>query len=90
MLLRTAAACCCVLSQSEGQCFSLSALERRIGSIFFYWDVVNVLLQVGASEEAGGVVPRRACMMHAHARARHILHALRLVGARLRGLSRRR
>lgn len=30
----------------EGSCFSLSALERRIGAIFFYWDVYNMFLQV--------------------------------------------
>lgn len=33
--------------QMEGSCFSLSALERRIGAIFFYWDVYNMFLQVG-------------------------------------------
>jgi hypothetical protein len=35
-----------LLVQSEGLCISLSALERRIGAVFFYWDVFNVLLQV--------------------------------------------
>lgn len=34
-------------AQSEGSSFSLSALERRIGVVFFYWDVFNVFLQVG-------------------------------------------
>lgn len=42
--------CVCVLriafTQMEGSCFSLSALERRIGAIFFYWDVYNMFLQV--------------------------------------------
>jgi len=35
-----------LLPQMEGSCFSLSALERRIGAIFFYWDVYNMFLQV--------------------------------------------
>jgi len=35
-----------LLVQSEGSSFSLSALERRIGVVFFYWDVFNVFLQV--------------------------------------------
>lgn len=43
--------------QSEGSSFSLSALERRIGVVFFYWDVFNVFLQVGA---AGGTPSCRA------------------------------
>ena len=34
-----------LLVQSEGSSFSLSALERRIGVVFFYWDVFNVFLQ---------------------------------------------
>lgn len=34
--------------QMEGNCFSLSAVERRIGAIFFYWDVYNMFLQVRA------------------------------------------
>ena len=34
-----------LLAQSEGQSFSLSALERRVGAVFFYWDVFNVFLQ---------------------------------------------
>ncbi|KAF8073110.1 AAP5 [Scenedesmus sp. PABB004] len=34
-----------LLVQSEGSCFSLSALERRIGAVFFYWDIFNVFLQ---------------------------------------------
>jgi hypothetical protein len=39
------------LVQTEGGCVSLSALERRIGGVFFYWDVLNVFLQgvIGAS-----------------------------------------
>jgi hypothetical protein len=44
--------------QSEGNCFSLSALERRIGGVFFYWDVFNVFLQVG-------VVGGRGCLVGA-------------------------
>lgn len=39
---------CVLLLQMEGSCFSLSALERRIGAIFFYWDVYNMFLQVGS------------------------------------------
>jgi hypothetical protein len=35
-----------LLVQTEGSCFSLSALERRIGAVFFYWDIFNVFLQV--------------------------------------------
>lgn len=38
---------CLLRVQMEGNCFSLSALERRIGAIFFYWDVYNMFLQVG-------------------------------------------
>eukprot|EP00775_Hariotina_reticulata_P011017 gene11017-11171_t len=40
-----------LLVQSEGSCFSLSALERRIGAVFFYWDIFNVFLQgtIGSS-----------------------------------------
>eukprot|EP00879_Flechtneria_rotunda_P012611 GHRR01013169.1.p1 GENE.GHRR01013169.1~~GHRR01013169.1.p1 ORF type:complete len:1229 (+),score=453.96 GHRR01013169.1:316-3687(+) len=34
-----------IVVQSEGGCFSLSALERRIGAVFFYWDIFNVFLQ---------------------------------------------
>jgi hypothetical protein len=35
-----------LIVQTEGSCFSLSALERRIGAVFFYWDIFNVFLQV--------------------------------------------
>lgn len=31
-----------LIVQSEGSCVSLSALERRIGAVFFYWDIFNV------------------------------------------------
>jgi hypothetical protein len=34
-----------LIVQSEGSSFSLSQLERRIGAVFFYWDVFNVFLQ---------------------------------------------
>lgn len=37
----------------EGSCFSLSALERRIGAIFFYWDVYNMFLQVSGGDCGG-------------------------------------
>ncbi len=30
--------------QSEGQHISLSALDRRISTLFFFWDVFNVFL----------------------------------------------
>jgi hypothetical protein len=35
-----------LLVQMEGSCFSLSAIERRIGAIFFHWDTWNMFLQV--------------------------------------------
>lgn len=31
-------------AQAEGQCYSLSKLDRRCADLFFYWDVFNVFL----------------------------------------------
>ena len=45
-----------LLVQSEASSYSLSALERRIGAVFFYWDVFNVLLQVGRWWASGWVM----------------------------------
>lgn len=32
------------VAQLERKCNSLSALDRRIGSLFFMWDIFNVFL----------------------------------------------
>jgi hypothetical protein len=45
-----------LLVQTEGNCVSLSALERRIAGIFYHWDVFNVFLQVGGWVRDGGWV----------------------------------
>ena len=52
--------------QSEGNSFSLSALERRIGVVFFYWDVFNVFLQVRGAACGGrrGRLPLDAARAH--------------------------
>eukprot|EP00889_Picochlorum_renovo_P004507 jgi/Picre1/31537/NNA_006889.t1 len=46
-------------AQAEGQHFSLSGLDRRCCSLFYYWDVFNVFLgaMLGGSGSGHGMVP---------------------------------
>lgn len=70
--------CVCVLriafTQMEGSCFSLSALERRIGAIFFYWDVYNMFLQVCTPGPLARTPPPLAIPSTALAKTAHAVH----------------
>lgn len=48
-----------VLAQAEGGCFSLSDLDKRIGGIYWWWDIFNAFLGAPRSSYA---VSLRSCL----------------------------